>query len=356
MESKNGNMSQFIMEPLPLGAAQLSKIPRKVEPTSLLTSGFIFKTLYIVQKRLGSGAFGVVYKVEEESSSKVYALKDILCLNDKQLKSAICEVQTMKKLSHENVISVLKAAQMIDSLRKNHMVILTEYCAGGNLNERLNQESTDEMNLKWMRQTAAGLAYLHSQKPKVVHRDLKTENVLLTATPAEDVKLADFGLAREYAALKSDAARKDDESLKNHYTKYYMNSVVGTPYWMAPEVFHSHYTEKSDVFSLGILFFAILERDFVGNGKKAFYGAFKRIPGKGKVPIGFAMAKHNRHITIQFSPNAHGSGALQKVALDAMQYDKDDRPSAEEIYDQITSIEESVKLRNQEPRAAEGCC
>lgn len=86
----------------------------------------------------------------------------------------------MQKLSHDNVISVLGL----------HMLILTEYCAGGNLNGRLNQKSTNKMNLKWMKQTAAGLAYLHPQN--VVHRNLKPENVLLTAKPKEDVKLADW--------------------------------------------------------------------------------------------------------------------------------------------------------------------
>ena len=324
-------------------------------PTSSKVS--VGKQVFIVQQRLGNGAFGVVYKVKDEAYSTVYALKDILCKDKAQIEDAIREVKTMQKLSHENVISVLGADHLKDA-QGLHMLILSEYCAGGNLNERLNQKSTDEMNLKWMRQIAAGLAYLHSQN--VVHRDLKPENVLLTAKPKEDVKLADFGLAREFVALKSIAARSDDGSWLRGYAQFYMDSVVGTPHWMAPEVFNGRYTDKADVFSLGILFFAILERDSLKFNDKAFYGAYKEISGIGKVGIGSAMARCNANTTIQFSPPAQGSRPLQRIALDALQYNKDNRPSAAEIHNRIINIQASVKLsgsRNQQPSpAATGCC
>ena len=324
-------------------------------PTSSKVS--VGKQVFIVQQRLGNGAFGVVYKVKDETYSTVYALKDILCKDKAQIEDAIREVKTMQKLSHENVISVLGADHLKDA-QGLHMLILSEYCAGGNLNERLNQKSTDEMNLKWMRQIAAGLAYLHSQN--VVHRDLKPENVLLTAKPKEDVKLADFGLAREFVALKSIAARSDDGSWLRGYAQFYMDSVVGTPHWMASEVFNGRYTDKADVFSLGILFFAILERDSLKFNDKAFYGAYKEISGIGKVGIGYAMARCNANTTIQFSPPAQGSRPLQRIALDALQYNKDNRPSAAEIHNRIINIQASVKLsgsRNQQPSpAATGCC
>ena len=171
---------------------------------------------------------------------------------------------------------------------------------------------------------------------------MKADNVLLTAT--EDVKLADFGLAREYIALKRIDAFRDDGSWMSCYTQYYMNSGVGPIHWVAPEFFSGRYTEKADVFSLGTLFFAILERDFVMINGKPMYGAFKRIPGKGEVGIGDAMANYDPNITIQFSPRAQGSGALQRIAIDAMQYNKSDRPSAEEIHKRITNIQESVRL------------
>ena len=305
-----------------------------------------------IQHRLGNGAFGVVYKVIDETYSNVYALKDVMCLNDSDIRNAIREVQTMNQISHENVISVIAAEQFQDA-RGLHMLILTEYCVGGTLNERLTRRSSEENNFKWIRQMAAALAFLHSRR--IVHRDLKADNVLLTAT--EDVKLADFGLAREYIALKRIDAFRDDGSWMSCYTQYYMNSGVGPIHWVAPEFFSGRYTEKADVFSLGTLFFAILERDFVMINGKRLYGAFKRIPGGGEVGIGYAMAKYDPKIAIQFSPSAQGSGALQRIARDAMQYNSSDRPSAEEIHQRITNIQGSVKLSiSYNQQTAEGWC
>ena len=210
-----------------------------------------------IQKRLGNGAFGVVYKVKDQASPKVYALKDVLCLNDSALRNAVREAQTLNQISHENVIDIMGAEGFRDA-RGLHVLLLTEYCSGGSLNERLARPSTEDMNFKWMRQTAAALAHLHSHG--VVHRDLKADNVLLTA--AEDVKLADFGLAREYIALKRTDAQQEDGSWMNSYSQH-SNSGTGPIHWVAPEFFTDHYTEKADVFSLGALFYAILERDFV---------------------------------------------------------------------------------------------
>ena len=92
---------------------------------------------------------------------------------------------------------------------------------------------------------------------------------------------------------------------------------------------------------------------------EAIYGAFKNVPGEGIVGVGRAMHL-DPNTTIQFSPRAQGSNALQRIALDALQYDKDDRPSAAEIHNRITNIEGNVKLSgsgNQQPLPGRrGCC
>ena len=193
-----------------------------------------------IQQRLGNGAFGVVYKVKDEASSMVYALKDVLCLNDSALRNAVREAKTLKKISHTDVIAIMGADQVRDKKGLLHMLLLTEYCSGGSLNDRLARPSTEEMNVKWISQTARALAHLHSRG--VVHRDLKADNVLLTA--AEDVKLADFGLAREYTALKGTNAQQDEGSLTSN-TQYYMSSGTGPVHWVAPEFFTGRYKEKN---------------------------------------------------------------------------------------------------------------
>ena len=273
-----------------------------------------------IQHRLGNGFFGVVYGVQDVSSSRVYALKDVLCLNQAAIRNAVREVRTMKQISHENVVAMIGADQYYDAQGSIHMLILTEYCSGGNLNERLTRPSADELNLKWICQTAAALSFLHSRN--VVHRDLKPDNVLLTER--EDAKLADFGLAREYAPLKLTVARCSDGSWMPSYAQYYMNSGIGPVHWMAPEVFRQRYTEKADVFSIGTLFCAILDRDFIVMNGKVYYGVFTSIPGK--VGLGFAMAMFGVDLLscVQRDP-------LRSLAHQALSFDPAKRPTAHQI-------------------------
>ena len=289
-----------------------------------------------VEQHLGSGAFGDVYKVRDEARSKVYALKDVLCLNASQVLDAIHEAVTLCQISHENIIAIKGADRFVDNQSNLHMFILTEYCAGGNLNERLARPSSERINWKWMSQAADAVAYLH--RNDVVHRDLKPENVLLNRRG--NVKLADFGLAREYIAPRRVDARRNDGSWMQKVPQYYIDYEVGTTYWLAPKYFTDHYTEKADVFSLGLLFFAILERDYKESNGKMYYGAFKRIRGVGKVGLGVAMAMYNPGTDITFSRRAQGSRDVQRLVIEALQYDPDDRPSAVELCNTLEETED----------------
>ena len=307
-----------------------------------------------IQQRFGNGAFGVVYKVKDEASYEVYALKDVLCLNASALRNALRRASALSQILHKNLITIVGPDEFLYN-KGLHMLLLTEYCSGGSLNDRLARPSSEEMNMKWISQTAAALADLHSCG--VVHRDLKADNVLLTAT--EDVKLADFGLVREYTELRVKPTRpipQDESSWITSYAHYYMNSGTGPIHWMAPEFFSGHYTEIADVFSLGSLFFAILERDFIAACGKTIYGTFVENPTEGKVGLGFAMEKLDRHIKITFSSYAQGSMALQRVVLGALQYDVNDRPSAQEMYDKVMNIRQGIKLHEQPTHETAWCC
>lgn len=299
-----------------------------------------------LQQKLGAGAFGTVSKVIDESTSTEYALKDITCQSPQMYNDALKEIQTLYRISHENVIKIIGADYGYDGVN-THIFILTEYCAGGNLNERLNQTSSEQMNFTWMRQAAAGLAYLHSQN--VIHRDLKPDNVLLTAT--EDIKLADFGLAKELVTLVQ--TQLQDSSWVQQYI-HHINSKIGMDGWMAPEVldpYNSRYTEKSDVFSLGVLFYAILQRDYILDrfGKK-LYGAFVVDQPNTqflsqRVGLGRAMSKTLFHsIQMPFSNSAQGSIKMRSITLKALQRNEQNRPTAGEIHQQFEELKSEIQF------------
>lgn len=289
---------------------------------STMATLFVSGRYFVIEQILGQGGFGTVSLVRDADTAELFALKDIACqTNPNEVKSALDEITTLRSLSHPNIIKLIAADRLIN-VQEIHVLILMEYCSGGNLNDRLARPDYNiQMNLKWMRQIADALAYLHSRN--TVHRDLKPENVLLTVN--EDIKLADFGLARKYMALKQSSAESVNDA------QYYMQTRVGTLHYMAPEVFAGHYNEKSDVFSLGVLLYAIVERRFISVGVgKRMYGAFVSTPTYGDVGLGFAMAKINGYqnsmVTFtQASPN------VQQLIKNALSYDYHQRMSASDV-------------------------
>ena len=275
----------------------------------------------MIEQVLGQGGFGTVSRVRDVNTAELFALKDIACQTDlTAVMSALQEINTLRSLSHPNIIKLIAADQLVE-VQGIHVLILMEYCSGGNLNDRLTRPDYNPLkNQKWMRQIADALAYLHSRN--TVHRDLKPENVLLTDQVNEDIKLADFGLARKYIALKQGNAGSVNDA------QYYMQTGAGTLYYMAPEVFEGHYTEKSDVFSLGVLFFAIVERRFIQVGGKRMYGAFVSIPKRGVVGLGFAMANGYPNSMVTFT---QASPDVQQLIQNVLSYNYHQRMSASDV-------------------------
>ena len=239
------------------------------------------------------------------------------------------EINSLVKAKHENIVQIMGVDTCVISSRV-HFLLLTEFCSGGDLNARLDRSSSYEREMQWLEQLSSALSYLHSCNPPIVHRDLKAENVLLVDSVSENLKLADFGLAREYGMCER-------ASINPHGVSY-MTSQVGTPYWMAPEVFSFQYTEKADIFSLGVMFYAILARHSIQFGSKRLYGVFVNIPGRGALGIGMAMLVLNQKLEVPFSSSFRGCEIMKNLIKTMLEQNYELRPTAGQIYQTVYHV------------------
>ncbi|XP_069609941.1 STE20-like serine/threonine-protein kinase isoform X1 [Ranitomeya imitator] len=184
---------------------------------------------------LGDGAFGKVYKAQSKETGILAAAKVIDTKSEDELEDYMVEIDILASCDHPHIVKLLDAFYY-----ENNLWILIEFCAGGAVDAvmlELERPLTEPQIRVVCKQTLQALVYLHDNK--IIHRDLKAGNILLTLDG--DVKLADFGV-----------------SAKNTRTIQRRDSFIGTPYWMAPEVVMCEtskdrpYDFKADVWSLGV--------------------------------------------------------------------------------------------------------
>eukprot|EP01006_Ploeotia_vitrea_P054087 TRINITY_DN67848_c7_g3_i1.p1 TRINITY_DN67848_c7_g3~~TRINITY_DN67848_c7_g3_i1.p1 ORF type:complete len:502 (-),score=3.39 TRINITY_DN67848_c7_g3_i1:477-1982(-) len=188
---------------------------------------------------LGSGGFGTVYKGKIKQSGDVVAVKKCLCQDSAMLSAFKKEVKLLASFRHEQIVLFRGAC-----LELPNLCIITELMAGGNLYNLLHtsQPLPWKLRMRWSRDIARGMNYLHTLSPPVVHRDLKSLNILVNDYYM--IKLCDFGMSRT----------------KQH-TVIQTKEKGGSPLWMAPECLRGDaFTEKSDVYSYGVVLWEILTR------------------------------------------------------------------------------------------------
>eukprot|EP00112_Aurelia_sp_Birch-Aquarium-sp1_P026989 Seg994.8 transcript_id=Seg994.8/GoldUCD/mRNA.D3Y31 product="Serine/threonine-protein kinase PDIK1L" protein_id=Seg994.8/GoldUCD/D3Y31 len=293
---------------------------------------------------LGSGAFGDVRKVCNQKGY-LYALKTITCHNESHRKSAVAEIRCLSPLQHINIVKVFASDFKFDAEGGNKVYILMEYCGGGNLNDKLATVTSDDINLTWMVQIADALQYLHHNN--IVHRDLKPDNILLSTEM--DIKVADFGLARAF--LTKDQSSNANDWIAT-FLDAYMGTLAGTPFWIAPEVFSYHYTEKADVFSLGIIFYSITERQSYRLLDKDYFGAFARLE---QFTLGIGQIMANGKYTdasklLKFSLQG-ASKPIKDLILETFECNPKDRPTAAEVHKRISHIRRSYFAKTLNPTA-----
>lgn len=191
---------------------------------------------YEIMKDIGSGNFGVAKLVKDKCSGELYAVKFIE-RGQKVDEHVQREIMNHRSLKHPNIIRFKEVV-----LTPTHLAIIMEYAAGGELFARIcnaGRFSEDEARY-FFQQLVSGVSYCHSMQ--ICHRDLKLENTLLDGSSAPRLKICDFGYSKS-AVLHSQP-----------------KSTVGTPAYIAPEVFsRKEYDGKiADVWSCGVTLYVML--------------------------------------------------------------------------------------------------
>lgn len=189
-------------------------------------------------EEIGRGAYGTVQRAVWEDREVAVKIIDIGC----GVREYQDEVQQLSNVTHDNIIQLFGT-----SMYKQKVYIIMEYADCGSLYNLLHPSEEEGMVwynaghvVRWSLQCAKAVEYLHSLQPKVIHRDLKPPNMLLTQY-GKVIKICDFGTATQ---IKTE-----------------MTSNKGSAAWMAPEVFEGkHYSEKCDVYSFGIVLWEMLSR------------------------------------------------------------------------------------------------
>ncbi|XP_055821766.1 probable serine/threonine-protein kinase WNK10 isoform X1 [Solanum dulcamara] len=194
---------------------------------------------------LGSGAFKTVYKAFDNIDGIEVAWNQI-CIDDalqspEYLERLYSEVHLLRMLKNENIIKLYSS--WVDDVNKS-INMITELFSSGSLRQyRRKHKTVDTKAIKhWARQILQGLHYLHSHNPPVIHRDLKCDNIFINGNHGE-VKLGDLGLA---TIMEQPTAR----------------SVIGTPEFMAPELYDEEYNELVDIYSFGMCILELITCEY----------------------------------------------------------------------------------------------
>ena len=205
---------------------------------------------YKVLTVLGNGSYGKVYKAKNIITNNLVAIKSIKKKIDNNTVNIKNEIDVLKKLSHPNIVKIYEFYDI-----KDNYYLITEFCKYGELYQYLKFHFSEKQLCVLFYQVFSGLIYLHENN--IIHRDLKLENIMIDSIEKDNVscepyfyiKIIDFGSSKIFSKQKSE------------------KEVIGSSYYIAPEVLKQNYNEKCDTWSVGVLLYMLLAKKAPFNGK-----------------------------------------------------------------------------------------
>ncbi|XP_038182633.1 serine/threonine-protein kinase Nek1 isoform X6 [Arvicola amphibius] len=193
---------------------------------------------YVRLQKIGEGSFGKAVLVKSTEDGRHYVIKEINIsrMSGKERQESRREVAVLANMKHPNIV------QYKESFEENgSLYIVMDYCEGGDLFKRINAQKgalfQEDQILDWFVQICLALKHVHDRK--ILHRDIKSQNIFLTKDGT--VQLGDFGIAR---VLNS--------------TVELARTCIGTPYYLSPEICENKpYNNKSDIWALGCVLYEL---------------------------------------------------------------------------------------------------
>jgi serine/threonine protein kinase len=285
----------------------------------------------VFDRKVAAGSFGIVYLAKMRATSRSVAVKQLLSdqVNPENMERFFSEILLHSKLHHPHLVEMIGA-----SWEPPNLCLILAYCEGGDLKGLLESEWNElqwpSHKLRMVKEISQAVAYLHAQK--IMHRDLKTANVLVDNNLK--MRVSDFGESR--------VLKKTDHNL----------TMVGTNFYIAPEIFRGDnmYDFKADVFSLGMIMLAMTVKNgnlrgfFVDNmGMKvkinANYASVRM--SEGRKPD---ILNHDGRMSgkLDLSTNEKMREALAKFIQTLISCDPKERPDLVDIVKSLDNLERWV--------------